>query len=356
MIYPYDYYYLWSAGRVVLQGANVYDPLVLRETMLSIGWPPELEVWGFTHPPWTLWLYLPYALLPFHVASFFWILTQVLLLLGIAKSIVRVCNEYLSEYRSLSFYQVAFALFLFPPVIKVLAYGQSSVLLLFGFTFFIESYLRGRMRSAGLFLSLTLLKPHHLIPLFLLLGFRELREKRLEMISWACVGFAIQIALGFCFYPQGFSLFFEFVPKLYSSSGVLPGAALAQILEANLSFTLARPVLFALVCALGLFYEIHFRPNFLQFILVMSTLSLLATPYAFLHAYVLLAFPFTILSQDLFQSYGERVYLGILVCLALCGIGVVSFISYEYLVVLLPIVLSILVLMRVMKKGHLKIA
>ncbi len=337
MIYPYDYYYLWAAGRVVLDEGNVYNEETLRASMLEIGWPPELAVWGFTHPPWTLWLYLPFSTFSFAVASGLWIGMQVLMLFFVARSFSRVLKRSFPSLNSLSLLQTTFALFVFPPVLKVLAYGQSSVVLLFGLAFFCERYLQGRWKSAGLFLSLTLLKPHHLIPFYVVFAVFEFRKKRYDVLLWLTIGFLLQVLLSAMIYPKGYALFFEYVPKLYQNSGVLPGAALAQLLEWKFSLSWSRPFLMITACLLGLAAEMKYRLSFEQLMIYIVPLSLLATPYSFLHGFVLLAFPFLVLMSQVQRRYGERWFILSLLGLALLGIGLITFIQYEFLAVLLPI-------------------
>jgi hypothetical protein len=76
-----DFVEYWSAGRLIVQGENPYDPgrLAALQYPERPGLPEPTMMWN---PPWTLTLIMPFGLLPCRVAYSFWLVLNVLLLIA----------------------------------------------------------------------------------------------------------------------------------------------------------------------------------------------------------------------------------------------------------------------------------
>ncbi len=70
----------WSAGRLIAQGENPYDPTKLAALQYPER-PALAEPTMMWNPPWTLTVVMPFGLLPCHVAYSFWLLLNLLLLI-----------------------------------------------------------------------------------------------------------------------------------------------------------------------------------------------------------------------------------------------------------------------------------
>lgn len=192
-----DFRAYYTAGRLVLHGVrgNFYD----FDTQLTTQqqFVPELKdpkkFMPFLNPPFVAAPVVIVSFLPFTTAYLFWLLVGIVLLLYLCRLVYRVLEGASETIRS---YAVFFSLTFLPAVNAVLQ-GQPSLLfaiaLLFGFT----NFRAGKDFTAGLWLSLLLIKPQYLLlPVVLLIGHRRFKALlglgtglcALLGISWLLVG------------------------------------------------------------------------------------------------------------------------------------------------------------------------
>ena len=182
LLKPYDFVQYWSAGRLLLDGRDSYDPdqlLPLQRSMYD-GVRKTIMMWN---PPWTLPLTLPFAALPWRLAQFLWLGLQFGAVLLSADMLWRIYGGE-EKYR-----WVAWLIALtFAPTLFLLLMGQISGLLLLGVTGFLFYMRRNRPIIAGCFAALTAIKPH-LLPLFALLFLLESlhdRRARKALVAGCC--------------------------------------------------------------------------------------------------------------------------------------------------------------------------
>ena len=338
MIFPYDYYYLWAAGRIASQGANVYDKVLLKQQMLQVGWPSDLSVWGFTHPPWSLWLYLPFSYFSFPVARVVWLFSLALALVLVFFACKKIVIEFSETSGKLSSAALFLSLLTFPPVIKNFAYGQSTLYLVLGLVFFTTYYLEKKEFRAGVCLSLTFLKPHLLFPFYCAFFIREIRMGRLSVLRGALSGFLLQVIVAGYLYPRGYFVYLNSIQEMLGKSSRLPGASLSQVIVrfTDLVWVPNALILFGLVSAICL--AINSRNDFKRILVWMVPVSLLTTPYAFLHAYALLVIHYLLLVALMYKSWGEKSRFA-LFGVGLFGVAIITFIQYEFLGVIIPVVI-----------------
>jgi hypothetical protein len=155
-----DFIEYWTAGKLLRHGENPYDWPKLRELQIDEGLPPDelpydlpIIMWN---PPWLLvWLY-PLLLLPFLTAAQVWILVNSILILLASSLIWRTVDS--GSQRPLGIAWVAAALFV--PSLLTLRMGQMSSVILLGVAGFLYFASRNRDFLAGMFLTLTTVKPH----------------------------------------------------------------------------------------------------------------------------------------------------------------------------------------------------
>jgi hypothetical protein len=157
-----DFFQYWSAGRYVLAGQNPYDHAAFTSFQASLGWKAEKPILTW-NPPWTIGLFLPFALIRYAPAMWLWFLVQGAL---IAASAI-VLWRHLSGGRRGETPVVVMAL-LFPPSLLSLGFGQLSGWLCAGVALAMLGVARRDGRLVGAALVLLSLKPH--FTLLLILG------------------------------------------------------------------------------------------------------------------------------------------------------------------------------------------
>lgn len=170
LLRPYDFVEYWTTGRLLLDGANPYDPdrLVPMQKAMHDGVAKAVMMWN---PPWTLALVVPFASLPWRLAQFLWLAVQMGALLVSADLLWRMYGGPL-RYR-----WVAFAIALtFAPSLFLLLMGQISGLPLLGLVCFLWFLRNDRLILAGCLASMTAIKPHHLALFALILFLEGLRH------------------------------------------------------------------------------------------------------------------------------------------------------------------------------------
>lgn len=149
-----DFVVYWSAGRLLLERSNPYDPSALLAVEQSVGWEQD-HPWMSWNPPWMLLLALPFAALPFWLATVIWAILQLLLILGSSVLLWRDVAPGDTRYWIPLTLAAAFV-----PGLLSLRIGQVAVWLLLGVIGFLYGAARKRDGLAGASLALLMIKPH----------------------------------------------------------------------------------------------------------------------------------------------------------------------------------------------------
>jgi len=152
---PRDFVEYYSAATVFASGGDPYDGAQLLPVQRDITGDPALKIAvSLWTPPYTLAIYAPFALMPFHTAHFVWLIVQTILL---ATSVELIGRRYGGPHIAMWLAQlIAFG---FSPFFWNLHFGQNTgfiVLGLAGFLWFRPT----RPMLAGAFAALTAIKPH----------------------------------------------------------------------------------------------------------------------------------------------------------------------------------------------------
>lgn len=158
-----DFRPYWSSSYLLAHGQDFSDPAKLDHIERTLtGWQEPYTMYAWFAPTGNLIL-LPYTLFPFARASYYWLITNIV--------IVFFCAVLLWRNTKIHFWIPLSATFGFSMVLLSLLYGQVNTLVLLGlalFLFFSESR---HDFAAGASLVLTTIKPHLVIltlPLLLL--------------------------------------------------------------------------------------------------------------------------------------------------------------------------------------------
>jgi hypothetical protein len=152
---PMDFAAFWTAGKIGLDGGDVYDGAAVRDVQRGLGLDTTaIMMWN---PPWALTLVLPLGWFPFKTAYAIWVLLNIGLLIASADLLWRGLGGP-PRFRGL-----ALALTLaFAPTLLLVFSGQLTAFVLFGLAGFLV--LRPRHPVlAGMVGALTAIKPHMLV-------------------------------------------------------------------------------------------------------------------------------------------------------------------------------------------------
>ena len=200
---PRDFVEYYSAAKVSAAGGDPYDGAQLLPVQREVTGEPErktaVSLWT---PPYTLAIYAPFALFPFHTAHFVWLLAQTILL---STSVELLARRYAPHHSAWLAQLIGFG---FSPFFWNLHFGQNTGFLLLGLAGFLW-FRPTRPMLAGCFAALTAIKPH-LLAVFgvFLLWDAWSRDGRRALFGGVCV-----LALGSLFalavQPHIFDWFLE---------------------------------------------------------------------------------------------------------------------------------------------------
>jgi len=331
---------MWGAAKIALTGGNAYDPALLVEVMRTGGWPSDLGAWGFTHPPWSFWLYVPFGLFSLPVARVLWIAAHVLLFGAILRCLIRLNQPPSTYFKGIDTGLLVLAAATFPPVLKTFAFGQNSMVSAMGVVFFIDLYLRKSYFKSGAMLSLTFLKPQLLLPLYIALFIHALRSRKLTLIAGVATGGLAQLIIGFLLYPNGIAYYLSYLPDLLARSPLLLAPSMAQIIGYYYGFQWQGAVLSVCGMFVGAWYGMRKDFSLIPSLIVLLPFSLFVTPYSYSHDFSLLLFPYLTLIGILYQKAGNKVFF-LIGILEVWSILLVANVRHEFTTVLIPFLILV---------------
>ncbi|HNS51335.1 MAG TPA: DUF192 domain-containing protein [Anaerolineae bacterium] len=198
-----DFVQYWSAGRLLIQGGDPYDPDALLDVqrMARSSREAAVRMWN---PPWTLALFIPFALLPFGLAALAWMLLQLALIL--------TCGLVLWRYFAPGdgrFWVGPLLAALFVPGLISLRVGQSSGWLLAGIVVFLIAQRSRRDVLAGAGLALLAVKPHVTYLFWLSAVWWALRFRRGRVLAGGAAALAVGSGLAAILSPAVFRSYLE---------------------------------------------------------------------------------------------------------------------------------------------------
>jgi len=321
----HDFYPLWAAGRLTLEGVNPYDNQATISVLEQAGVLLTANPGGFHYPPWTLWLFSLIALWPLPVAIAIWTFVQ----LGCCYYAVRLIHQLfpVTRFPSSSVKELICLLSFFP-LLKALVFGQPTPLILIGILVFIR-FQNSRQFIAGLTLGFALITPHLLLALLPFWLLQDFRKGSILTTVGLITAVALQTGVSFILYPDFISGFINEISQLHAERSALPQVTIGHainLVTGTTWATLALPIIaVCLSCSLA-----WSRLPRRKLEALLLTLSLLCSPYAFSHDYLLLL----------------PIYLGVCVSLLL------RFTSLALAVILLQGVATLLIIGQSLKDNE----
>jgi len=314
----YDFYYLYAATYIWAHGGNPYDTQTFARQLRGLDWPATEGVQGLTHPPTTELFALPFVFISFVIAKWLW--------LGFISGLLAFscwCAFRSQTLRKLhGFTQplpFVLSVIAFPPVLSNVIWGQHNAIPLVGLLLCLWTFANGRLFIAGLFLGLTTLKPHLLIPFYVFLFGYELLNKRLTLILGFVSSIGIQVGLTCLVNPHSFVNYFRSFSQIGAEATAILGASPTQVLAVFYQQPLITVygLIFGCVAAVWLLFARAFTLE--RLVCLVLPLSLAVSPYVWNHSFVLLLIPYLRLMKMGFNYFGDRFRFAVA---ALGGIGV----------------------------------
>ena len=208
-----DFIEYWSAGQLLIAGANPYDFDALYALQQTVGYTnaDPMIMWN---PPWLLVWIFPIFFLPFPEAAVSWLIVSIVLVLFSGILVWRtVSPKRLQEKVMIP----AIATITFLPLLFALALGQMSTLMVFGVAGFMYFMNDHKPFLAGLFLSLTMVKPHVVYLLWIAVFFWIITQRDWRLTSGICVMMIFSVAVLWIVLPDWLSFYYGAlkIPPLY---------------------------------------------------------------------------------------------------------------------------------------------
>ena len=239
-----DFLAHWTGGRMFIDEpvSMLYEPATqatMQDRLVGSG-----GLAWFVSPPYAVWLYLPFAAMPYGVAALCWSLIN-LVLLGIALSWVRplLTGRMTSHHR---LFILAFCAS--PAVFETVGSGQDSMLALIVSLGALRLLSAGRDLQAGALIALGAFKPQLLV----LVPFMFIAQRRWRALAGSCAaGLAILVCGLLIGGPQLYVAWYDALTSPLYANEVQRGQAwmmqsLPALVTGPTGFFFVGPVLLAL--------------------------------------------------------------------------------------------------------------
>jgi len=328
----HDFHYLYAASRVLLEGGSPYDRALLSAALQEIGWGHDQSIPGFPYPPWTWWIFVPFGLVGFGVASLLWTFFASAVL-GICVTAFR--RSLIESGYPLSPTAAMLAATLFFPTFKLLIFGQLAFVPLLGIVAW-WCLRHNRAALAGGMLSLCIVKPH-LTALFVgVLLVRATLNRRWPILIGFATGSAAQISTAALF-PAGLNGYLTHVAQFYSDLPSLLQPTVWSLATSLFPNATDAPSILAvlngggLLLALAIFAR-NGRPpplkNELESLFTrLLPLSVILSPYAWSHDFILFLPALLLYAPRLEQIFGETGFF--LMLLLQFSLGLITILNYK---------------------------
>ena len=298
-----DFVVYWAASKLFVQAHNPYSLLEILQIQRAQGWNGSVPIMILA-PPWVLPLIAPLGYSHSYLAA--WLLSALLLISVTALASRMLMDLYfgslkIPEISHPRVYRYLFA-FTFYPVLLSLKMTQMGALLLFGMAGFAYFENRKQPLLAALFLSVTILKPH----LFILIWLAVLLRRQ-----WACVAVTAGVlgVLSGLVLIRDHAIFREYAQLIFSN---YPHLALAGVLAGVRSALGTRDTywLQSLPPVVGtIWFAFYWRThrldwNWKERLPGLMLASLLSAPYGFIHDQALLVIPIVALAASALMETG----------------------------------------------------
>jgi len=205
-----DFSVYWSAGALLREGGNPYDPgqMVIKEQSVGIegGNAVMMQYW---YPPWTFPLAILIGLFSYSTGQLIWLLSSIAVIGFCANSLWKL-NQGDQHFRLFPW----FIAMMFTPTLFELIFGQISTFILLGITAFLILIQRKTDKAdllAGFVLSFAAIKPNVLFLVWPALLFWSIYEHRYGVLIGLFLAIAAGTLIAFIFRPTILLDYLQFI-------------------------------------------------------------------------------------------------------------------------------------------------
>lgn len=345
-----DFGEYWSAGHLLIAHKTPYSLPDMYQMERTLGWSDPVPDM-FLCPPWVLGLVAPLGFVGSYALG--WLVWVAILTFLVALSSRLLMDLYFGDLRvpqisDTAFHRCLFA-FTFYPVLLCLKFAQVSPILLLGVTGFLYCERKRRPILAGLFLSLTLIKPHLLYLVWIAVALRSYQQRQVKTLLSSATVLAVFTAVGLSLDHQAFRHYWELTSGPYPRiilSGVL--GIVRRVFEGRDTYWLQTlPPLVGAIWFATYWRKHHNDWVWIERMPALVTASVLTTAYGWVHDQTLLMVPIIALAAKYSKSVGRlprtqvALYTGLNVCLILTAI-----VSTQAAFIPAPVLIAVLLLPR----------
>jgi hypothetical protein len=343
-----DFGEYWSAGHLLLAHKSPYSIPDMYQMQRTLGWDKQVPDM-FLAPPWVLGLVAPLGFMSSYALG--WLVWVAILISLVALSSRLLMDLYFDDLRvpeisDTTFHRCLFA-FTFYPVLLCLKFAQLSPILLLGVTGFLYFDRKRRPILAGLFLSLTLIKPHLLYLVWIAVALRSYQQRQVKTLLSSATVLAALTAIGLSLDHQAFRHYWELTSGPYPHI-ILSGALgiVRRVFDGRDTYWLQMlpPLAGAIWFAT---YWRKYRNNWLWIdrMPALVTASVLTTAYGWTHDQTLLMVPIIALAANYSKPLGRlplsqvALYTALNVCVLFTAI-----VSTQAAFIPAPVLIAVLLL------------
>lgn len=282
-----DFIEYWSAGQLLLEGANPYDPEALLLLQRAIGREEPRPLLMY-NPPWVLPMILLFALLPYSVGRFLWFSFHSVVLLLCASLIWRL---YGGVWKRVWISWVL--IFTFFPTFELLLAGQIGAFILLGVVLFLYFEHRGMGVAAGISTLFVAVKPQVCYLFWFVLLLWCFRYKKWSVLLSCFLVFLAALAISLVFNPQVFNQYLYMVVNHPPVEWITPtlGAALRLLWGAEKFGLQFVSVVLGGGWLVYRWYHHRLDWNWKEEMPGLLFVSILTSPYVWTHDYIVVILP-----------------------------------------------------------------
>lgn len=329
-----DFTQYFSAAELWWNGSNPYDPMLLFHVEQEVN-PSLTEVIRMWNPPFIFPLIALFPLLPFHHAATLWFVLSILIFL-IATNVVLHWHPHETNLVRPGLRTGGLLVFTFLPLYTCLQFGQISPLFLSGVILYLR-HLRFPSRKysavvAGLGLTLTVIKPHLFLFLYLFEGFRSLRTQCWRVLQVFTLSVITLSAISIVILPDVWLYYWQALqePPIYFHSASL-GSWLQYVMGSQSSLLQLTPMLIGLCAGLPWLFKLDSKQSgTYEYALLALSYSLALAPYGWSFDFCVLlpAYVWVVLAGLHASTTRQRLLAAILVLSNIVGLLTIRELQY----------------------------
>jgi hypothetical protein len=345
-----DFGVYYTAAHLFAGHQNPYSLPEVFAAQKALGFNQPIPVM-FLCPPWVLAVIAPLGYLHSYVVA--WLCWLALLIAAVAMASKLLMDVYFGSLRipEVSYpsgYRYLFA-FTFYPVLMALKFAQFSPLVFLGIAGCLHYQRKNRPFIAGLLLSMTLLKPH----LVLLLWLALLLDREWKILGTAAAVATLLSTLTLLRYPAAFKDYHDLMTGPYpplTVSGMFAGIR-GAFENPNNYWLQYIPAAFGLIWIVFYWHKNRTNWTLTERLPALITASVMAAPYGYTHDQLLLMIPIVYLASRAAIKLGHIPFNLVALYTALnMTILLVLILAVHWAIIIAPLTLTLMLLIASRKK------